>query len=99
MIMPATEAAIIASLKDYYDPELGIDVYTLGFVRRIGLDKTGTKLDLIMTLTSPMCPHGPTMVRDLEERLKRLGLKTVNIELVFDPPWEPSAEVKRMLGL
>ncbi len=96
--MPSKEA-VIAALKDVYDPELGIDIQTLGFVREVKLDKRGAKLDLTMTLTSPMCPHGPAMVRELEERLKRLGLKSVRVELVFDPPWEPSAEVRRLLGL
>ncbi len=97
--MSVSENAVIGALKDFYDPELGIDIYTLGFIRKIDLDPAAAKLDLTMTLTSPMCPHGQAMVRDLEDRLKALGLKTVKIDLVFDPPWEPSAEVKRLLGL
>ena len=90
---------VIEVLKGLLDPELGIDVYTLGFVRRIDLDPAELAIGLTMTLTSPLCPYGPRLVDEIEAGLRRLGLKKISVEFVFDPPWEPSAEVRQMLGL
>jgi len=94
-----SKGAVIGALKAVLDPELGIDVYTLGFVRRIDLDAEKRELKLDMTLTSPLCPYGPRMMKDVESRLLSLGLKKVSVEMVFDPPWEPDPEVRKILGI
>jgi metal-sulfur cluster biosynthetic enzyme len=94
-----TKEAIIEVLSSVLDPELGVDIYTLGFVRRIDLAARGSDLKLEMTLTSPLCPYGPRMIKEAESRLKALGLKKVAIELVFDPPWEPSPEARKIIGI
>ena len=94
-----TPAEIVEVLKNLLDPELGLDIYTLGFVRKMDLDAAKKSLRLKMTLTSPLCPYGPMMVRELQERLRRFGLEKVEIGFEFDPPWEPSAEVRLMLGV
>ncbi len=90
---------ILEVLKNYLDPELGIDVWTLGFVRKLTFDRKRQSLKLLMTLTSPMCPMCSVMGTELEAKLLALGLKKVDIEFTFDPPWKPSKQVREMLGM
>lgn len=93
-----TKQAVVQALSEVFDPELGVDIHTLGFIRRIDLSGQKNEIRLEMTLTSPLCPHGPQMVKEVKDRLKALGLTKVAVELVFDPPWEPTPEVRRILG-
>ena len=51
-----------------------------------------------MTFTTPACPYAPQLVSDLEKQLRK-AVFTPELEFVFDPPWEPSDEVKDLLGL
>lgn len=90
---------IIEILKNYLDPEIGIDVWTLGFVRQLDFDEKKQAVNLVMTLTSPMCPMGSQMTAELEKKFRDLGAKDVKISLTFDPPWEPPAIVREMLGM
>ncbi|MFA6603563.1 MAG: metal-sulfur cluster assembly factor [Patescibacteria group bacterium] len=94
-----TEAQIIEVLKSQLDPELGIDIYTLGFIYKLDFDQKKQAVALTMTFTTPLCPFGPAMVKEITKKLSALGLKKVSIRVVFDPPWKPSAEVRQMLGL
>lgn len=91
-----TKEEIIEVFKQYLDPELGIDVWTMGLIYDIAISENLVKVK--MTFTSPMCPFGPQMISELEEKIKALGVK-VEIEVVFDPPWEPSEELRAMLGV
>ena len=53
-----------------------------------------------MTLTSPMCPFGPELINDIKLKLKTIeGIKEVRVDLVFEPVWQPSEELKLMLGV
>lgn len=90
---------IVEVLKTTYDPELGIDLHTLGLIYKIDFDEKKQNLHLTMTLTSPLCPFGAQIMEMLQRRFKELGLTKVDIALVFDPPWEPSAEVRQMLNV
>lgn len=80
------------------DPELKIDIWTLGLIYDHQLDEQGN-IKIKMTFTSPGCPYGPMLLSDLEETLLAVGIKSVSFEIVYEPPWEPSEEVKEMLGL
>ena len=93
----ATKEQVIDTLKKVMDPELGIDVWTLGLIYEVdvGTEQTNIK----MTFTSPMCPYGPMLLDDIKSGLQELGIEKVDIKVVFDPVWEPSDEVKEMLGL
>ena len=93
------KSEIIEVLKTSYDPELGIDLHTLGLIYKIDFNEKKQHLHLTMTLTSPMCPFGPQIMEMLQRRYKELGLTNIEISLVFDPPWEPSAEVRQMLNV
>ena len=90
---------IIEVLKNFQDPELGIDVYTLGLIYKIDFNERAQDVTITMTFTSPLCPYGPQMVGELAGRLRALGIRSPKIEVVFDPPWEPSPDVREMLGV
>ena len=87
----------ISALKLVEDPELFIDVWTLGLIYEIKVDHND--LYIKMTFTSPTCPYAPHLVADIREKLKERGFNNPELEFTFDPPWEPSDEVKMMLGL
>jgi metal-sulfur cluster biosynthetic enzyme len=85
-------------LKNTLDPELGVDLWTLGLIYEVAFSEKQQKLAIKMTFTTPLCPYGPQMLGELKSKFRALGLDDVKIEVVFDPPWEPSAEVRAMLG-
>lgn len=92
-----TQEEIIDIFKSYDDPELGIDVWTLGLIYKLEIEDNGIKV--LLTFTSPMCPFGPEMVAELTKRIKEKGIENVEIEVTFSPPWEPSEELREMLGV
>lgn len=81
---------IVAALKTVHDPEIPVDIYELGLIYKV--DVTDNKDIMIdMTLTAPACPVAgemPGMVKDAVSKVEGLGEITVN--MVFDPPWDPS---------
>jgi len=84
-----TQEEIMATLKQVFDPEIGVNIVDLGLVR--GLDMDGTRVHIDLTLTSPGCPMGPQMIRDVRAELARLpGVEKVDVDLVWSPPWHPS---------
>ncbi len=90
---------IIKILKTITDPELGIDVYNLGLIYDVKIDKSTVKIK--MTFTTPMCPYGPMLMDMIESAIKDKikEVKSVKIEIVFEPPWQPSDELKMMFGV
>jgi metal-sulfur cluster biosynthetic enzyme len=86
-------------LKNTYDPELGIDLDTLGLIYDVDFDEKAQKLYIKMTFTTPLCPYGPQMIGEIKGKFRALGLDDVKFDVVFDPPWEPSPEVRAMLGV
>ncbi len=97
-VIVADKAEIISALQTVLDPELYIDVWTLGLVYDLNLD--GSSLNVRMTFTSIGCPAGPYLVKEIREKLLALpGIEKVQVDVVFDPPWEPSEELKASLGL
>jgi len=93
-----TKERLVEAFKSIKDPELGIDILTLGLIYKYDIDKEDN-VNVTMTFTSPFCPYGQSMMCDLESKLKEIGAKSVNIEVTFDPLWEPSEELKEMLGM
>jgi len=89
---------IIEKLKEVEDPELFLDIWFLGLIYGIEIEEARVKIDL--TFTSPMCPAGPLLINQIKEKVGELEeVSEVDVEVVFDPPWEPSDEVKAMLGM
>ena len=90
-----TSEELIEVFKGYDDPELNIDVWTLGLIYKIEIvDNSHVKI--LLTFTSPMCPFGPEMVAELKRRIQAKGVENVEIEITFDPPWEPSEELREI---
>jgi metal-sulfur cluster biosynthetic enzyme len=90
---------IVEILKTVEDPELYMDVWTLGLIYEIKLKKD--KVEIIMTFTTPMCPYGPMLLEMIESAIKEKhdDIKDVKIDVTFDPPWEPSEELRAMFGV
>lgn len=93
------EKDIIERLKQVKDPELGLDIWMLGLVYKITLDAEG--VGILMTLTTPFCPFADELIAEVEKRVGELGYNDgdVRVDLTFEPAWEPSEEVKMMLGV
>lgn len=93
------EKDVIEKLKLVKDPEIGIDIWTLGLIYKITLEEKG--VEVLMTLTTPFCPFADDMMADVEKKVMELGYQKgeVRVELTFTPAWEPSEEVRMMLGV
>jgi FeS assembly SUF system protein len=73
-----------------YDPEIPVDIYELGLIYDLDVKDDG-RVDIKMTLTAPGCPVAGTMPGMVEEAVTRVaGVTDVSVELVWDPPWDPS---------
>ncbi len=95
---------IITSLRGIIDPELGIDIVTLGLIRDVALGEEIVPgeyeyVTVIMTLTSAMCPFADVIVADVVDTVTLLETGECKVELTFDPPWEATPELRLMLGL
>src|SRR6476659_10197683 len=81
---------LIDKLKTVYDPEIPVDIYELGLIYKVDIsDDRDVAID--MTLTAPGCPVAgemPGWVKDAVMKVE--GLKSCNVDLVFDPPWDQS---------
>ncbi|MFA5841945.1 MAG: metal-sulfur cluster assembly factor [Candidatus Paceibacterota bacterium] len=92
-----TKEQIIKALKTVKDPEVGIDLWTLGLIYDIKIAEDG--VDILMTLTSPFCPFGNEIVLSVEKVVKELGVEEVRVDITFEPAWQPSDELRTMLGI
>ncbi len=92
-----TKEKIIEICKQCLDPELGIDIWTLGLVYDITITDDGVRI--LMTFTSPFCPFGPTMVEELKKSIEESGAKVADVQITFEPPWKPSDELREMMGV
>ena len=94
-------AAVRSALSTVEDPELGLDIVSLGLVYAIEHEQG--RVRVVHTLTSMGCPVGPVIQHDIEEALEPLGgVESVAIELVFEPPWSPekmSDDARFLLGV
>ena len=90
MTAPLDTELIRDALRKVVDPEVGANIVDLGLVYRIEL--TGRQLLVEMTMTSPACPMGDLIVDDAHAELDRVlpADVSVNIQVVWEPPWNPS---------
>ena len=81
---------VIEEIKKIYDPEIPVNIYELGLIYKIEInEKNVVKVD--MTLTSPNCPVAESLPNQVKEYiLKVKGVSDVNLNLVWDPPWDKS---------
>ncbi|MDI6720952.1 MAG: metal-sulfur cluster assembly factor [Candidatus Aenigmarchaeota archaeon] len=86
------------ALKTVNDPEIQMDIVTLELVYEI--DVKDDNVHIKMTLTTPMCPYGPQLLEEVNQKIKGMeGVKGVDVELTFVPPWQPSEELRAMFGV
>lgn len=97
-ILPTREQ-IIDVLKTVEDPELFLDIWFLGLIYSITIDHDGL-VGIEMTFTSPMCPAGPSLISQVQTKVASVpGVRECKVTVTFTPAWEPSDEVKGMLGM
>lgn len=81
---------VIEVLKNIYDPEIPIDIWNLGLIYKVDVDDGGI-VRLKMTLTAPGCPVANMIVYQVMDAIQNVdGVRDVDVELVFDPPWDPT---------
>ena len=81
---------LIEALKTVYDPEIPVDIYELGLIYSISEEKNND-IKVTMTWTAPGCPVAEEMPKWVENAIKKVeGVNKVNVEMVFDPPWDMS---------
>lgn len=95
------EEKVVEMLRTVFDPEIPVDIYSLGLIYKIDLDDDGN-LHIDMTLTAPNCPAADFIVDDARIKLESIkGVKSVDISIVFEPEWNKdmmSEEAKLDLG-
>ena len=78
---------VIEEIKKIYDPEIPVNIYELGLIYKIEVDENN-KVNLDMTLTSPNCPVAESLPNQVKENIKKVeGVSDVNLNLVWEPPW------------
>ena len=86
----ALRPRIVDAIKTVYDPEIPVNIYELGLIYDLDIDPKGN-VAIKMTLTAPGCPVAgtmPQMVRDAVAKVE--GLNDIDVDLVWDPPWDKS---------
>lgn len=82
------EEQVWQALETVYDPEIPVNLKSLGLIYDAAVDQESGKVAIQMTLTAPGCGMGPVLVGDVEYRVALVpNVKDVVVELVFDPPW------------
>lgn len=103
--MGSMKEKVVDILKKCNDPELPIDLWNLGLIYDLNINQNGDNFDvsILMSLTTPGCTMGQYMMDDMKMKLATLqNIGNVEIELTFDPPWNPEMmtdEGKAKLGL
>ena len=97
---PELSSSVAAALRQVIDPEIGLDIVSLGLV--YGIEVTGSRVRVDLTMTTPACPLGEHIANDARVRIMAVdGVTQVDVELVWEPRWTPermSKEAKEALG-
>ncbi len=80
------EEVVREALRGVLDPELHLDVVTLGLIRKIHLETTPVQVKML--LTTPFCPYGPWLVQQVKETAERSAMRDVRVEVVPEQ-WTP----------
>ena len=85
-----TKEAVMELLRPIVDPEMQIGIVDLGLIYDVSVGSEGKKVEVKMTLTTPMCPYGPMLLAQVEDAVRLLpGVEEANVSFVWDPPWDP----------
>jgi FeS assembly SUF system protein len=86
----AIRQRVIEQLQTVYDPEIPVNIYELGLIYDVEVDDDGSTR-IRMTLTTPMCPAAEELPPEVETKARTVeGVTSVQLDLVWDPPWNPS---------
>lgn len=84
------ETAIVEALSTVYDPEIPVNIYELGLIYDIDV-ADGGKVAVKMTLTSPACPVAGSLPGEVQQKVLDVdGVTEADVEVVWDPVWNPS---------
>ena len=80
---------IINEIRKIYDPEIPVNIYELGLIYDVKVEKDKAKI--IMTLTTPNCPVAESLPKEVKDTAMQVeGIEKVDLDLVFEPPWDKS---------
>ena len=86
--MSDIKSQVIEEIKKIYDPEIPVNIYELGLIYKIEVDEKN-KVNIDMTLTSPNCPVAESLPKEVKENIMKVeGVSDVNLNLVWEPPWD-----------
>tara|TARA_B100000214_G_C23753800_1_gene529027 strand:+ start:66 stop:365 length:300 start_codon:yes stop_codon:yes gene_type:complete len=81
---------VITEIKKIYDPEIPVNIYELGLIYDIKVNENN-EVHIKMTLTTPNCPVAESLPQEVKNSVMQAeGVKKVNLDLVWDPPWNKS---------
>lgn len=93
---------VVLALKQVYDPEIPVNVYDLGLIYELNIDKAH-KAFIKMTFTAPNCPMADEVMADVKRSVENTpGITGCELELVFEPAWDQSLlsdEARIALGM
>ena len=86
--MSELKKKVILEIKKIYDPEIPVNIYELGLIYNIEIDEKN-KVNIDMTLTSPNCPVAESLPNSVKDNVLKVdGVTDVDLNLVWDPPWD-----------
>ena len=81
---------IITEIKKIYDPEIPVNIYALGLIYDIKVDKENN-VKVNMTITTPNCPVAESLPKEVKDSIMEIKeVNKVDLDLVWDPPWDKS---------
>ena len=96
-----TKEQVYEALQDCYDPEIPVNIVDLGLVYDV--EVADDSVEVKMTLTAPGCGMGGMIAANAESLIREIpGVKEASVDLVWDPPWDPSRiseEARQKLGI
>ena len=94
--------AVILALKQVYDPEIPVNIYDLGLIYELNINKEH-EVHIVMTFTAPNCPMSEEVMAEVKHSVESTpGVKFCDFELVFEPAWDQSLlsdEARLALGM
>lgn len=94
--------AVVLALKQVYDPEIPVNIYDLGLIYELNINKEH-EVHIVMTFTAPNCPMADEVLAEVKHGVELTpGVKSCEVELVFEPAWDQSLlsdEAKLALGM
>jgi FeS assembly SUF system protein len=96
-----TKEQVYEALQECYDPEIPVNIVDLGLVYDVEVEDDTVAVK--MTLTAPGCGMGGMIASNAQSLIMEIpGVKDANVDLVWDPPWDPSRiseEAREKLGI